>query len=152
MPAVLRSQELAYVVRKKLVPCTKNLLQHGLGSGKFMSFLSAGRPLDRLIHVWQLILLFCERENGEVYNNSSARKLSQSFDLDIEEARHSTVTPELLGIIGYIISTHSPCKRSFNSHFKAFICAALNSGRLMAWLRVVIACRKLVDRYYQPWS
>jgi hypothetical protein len=148
---VVRNSKLINAVRGTLVPCIQDLMEHGLQSGR-MSFLRSDRLLGKRLHVWQLILLFYERKEGQVYNNSPARKLSQSFDLDIEESRAVTMKQELLQIIEYIIDTHTPYKRSFDSHFKAFICAALNSGRLVAWLRTILTCRKLVAQYYEPWS
>jgi hypothetical protein len=35
------------------------------------------------MHAWELILKYYELKNGERYNSTPARKLSQSFNLDI---------------------------------------------------------------------
>ncbi|GBM47275.1 RUN domain-containing protein 1 [Araneus ventricosus] len=58
----------------------------------------------------------------------------------------------LLSTIDNIISTHTPLKRSQDSHFKAFICTALNEKHLVHWLKLIYKTRVLLERYYQPWS
>jgi hypothetical protein len=35
------------------------------------------------MHAWELVLKYYELKNGERYNSTPARKLSQSFNLDI---------------------------------------------------------------------
>ncbi|KAM7287591.1 hypothetical protein ISCGN_031282 [Ixodes scapularis] len=65
---------------------------------------------------------------------------------------HLATTQALLATIHNIISSHTPLKRSYDSHFKAFVCAALNEKRLTSWLRLMFKCRPLVERYYVHWS
>ena len=77
------------------------------------------------MHAWQLILEYYHLKNGDEYNNTPARKLSQSFNLDIVDSQEATPKQALLSAIGMIISMHKPYKRSYNTHFKAFVCAAL---------------------------
>ena len=49
----------------------------------------------------------------------------QSFNLEITGGTAMTNKQTLLGTIGSILATHTPLKRSYDSHFKAFVCAAL---------------------------
>lgn len=72
-----------------------------------------------------IFLEYYHLKNGEKFNSTPARKLSQSFNLDIAGASPNSNKHNMLCAIGTIISTHTPYKRSFDSHFKAFICAAL---------------------------
>ncbi|UYV80234.1 RUNDC1 [Cordylochernes scorpioides] len=48
--------------------------------------------------------------------------------------------------------SHTPLKRSPDSHFKAFVCAALNQKKLVSWLRMILRNRHLVEMCYQEWS
>jgi len=64
-------------------------------------------------------------KHGEEYNNTPARKLSQSFQLDIVDAQAVTAKQSLLSAVGMILAMHRPYKRSNNAHFKAFVCAGL---------------------------
>lgn len=77
------------------------------------------------MHSWDLIMAYYTIKNGEHYNATPARKLSQSFNLDIVGGSIVSNKQSLLSTIGSIISTHTPFKRSNDSHFKAFICAGL---------------------------
>jgi hypothetical protein len=38
---------------------------------------------NKQMHAWELIMKYYELKNGERYNSTPARKLSQSFNLDI---------------------------------------------------------------------
>lgn len=73
------------------------------------------------IHVVVVVLL----QHGVEYNESPARKLSQSFHLEIVGGKPITSKQTLLGAINTVITTHTHLKRSEDSHFKAFICLAL---------------------------
>lgn len=77
------------------------------------------------MHAWQLILEYYNLKNGDKYNSTTVRKLSQSFNLNIIDENAITNKQSLLSTIGTIIAIHSPYKRSFNAHFKAFVCAGL---------------------------
>jgi hypothetical protein len=151
-PGMLKSKDLTFLVRKKLVPCIQDLAQHGLRKEGRMSLFCIGQRLDRCLHVWQLILQFYAIHQGTQYNNSPARRLSQSFNMNTEVARTVTTEQELLEVIGNITATHSPYKKSFDSHFKAFVCAALNYRRLVVWLRTILTCGHLIQRHYETWS
>lgn len=80
---------------------------------------------NNLVHPWELILDYYHLKNGEKYNETPARKLSQSFNLDIVGSAAVSVKQSLLSAIGSIIALHGPYKRSKNAHFKAFICSGL---------------------------
>lgn len=86
---------------------------------------SDGNGKYRQMHVWELILEYYHIKKGDQYNETPARMLSQSFDLDIVPANPQSNKQSLLGAIGTVIALHSPYKRSYNAHFKAFISIAL---------------------------
>lgn len=79
------------------------------------------------MHVWELILEYYHIKNGDQFNETPARKLSESFNLDIMGMASQTSSNKhtMLTAIGSIIAIHAPYKRSYNSHFKAFISAGL---------------------------
>lgn len=79
----------------------------------------------RQMHVWELILEYYHIKNGDKFNETPARKLSQSFNLDISGTAATSNKQSLLSAIGSIISIHAPYKRSYNSHFKALISTGL---------------------------
>lgn len=80
---------------------------------------------DRPMHVWELILEYYYMKNGDKFNSTPARKLSQSFNLDIAGSGSASNKQSLLSAIGTIISIHAPYKRSYNSHFKALVSMGL---------------------------
>lgn len=92
---------------------------YGNGAG----FFSNGNM--RPMHAWELILEYYYLKHGDEYNNTPARKLSQSFNLDIMNSQVVTAKQNLLSVVGSIVATHRPYKRSYNAHFKAFVCAGL---------------------------
>ncbi|XP_073831027.1 RUN domain-containing protein 1 isoform X2 [Musca autumnalis] len=114
----------------------------GNGGGLF----STGNT--RPMHAWELILEYYYLKHGDEYNNTPARKLSQSFNLDIVNSQAVTSKQNLLSTVGSIIAMHRPYKRSYNAHFKAFVCAGLNSHQLVEWLNLIFSCNDLVDNYY----
>lgn len=80
----------------------------------------------RPMHAWDLILEYYYLKNGDKFNETPARKLSQSFNLDISGASSATSnTQSLLAAIGNVVNMHAPYKRSFDSHFKALISMGL---------------------------
>ncbi|KAL9878816.1 RUN domain-containing protein 1 [Glossina fuscipes fuscipes] len=103
---------------------------------------------SRPMHAWELILEYYYIKNGDDYNNTPARKLSQSFNLEIVDSQAVTAKQTLLSAVGAIIAMHRPYKRSYNAHFKAFICAGLNSHQLVDWLNLIFSCSDLIETYY----
>ncbi|XP_054707861.1 RUN domain-containing protein 1-like [Uloborus diversus] len=158
-PIVQCNEKLTTAVRKDLSSAIRELMQHGLMPiGQSTSLVPFGcfavhsSESTKMMHAWDLILKYYELKNGYQYNASPARKLCQSFNLEIVGGFATTPKQSLLSAIHNIISTHTPLKRSADSHFKAFICAALNEKRLVTWLKLIYKTRVLLERYYQPWS
>lgn len=125
--------KLTSAVRKHLAVCIRDLMSHGLSAdvraNSVVPFVGCF-PQKRAtainqMHPWELIIKYYEYKNGHRYNSSPAQKLSQSFNLELVNERNVSPKQSLLTTVGNIIATHTPYKRSYNSHFKAFICAAL---------------------------
>ncbi|GLV39355.1 uncharacterized protein CBL_13232 [Carabus blaptoides fortunei] len=159
--AVPCNVKLTHTVRKQLAVTLRDLMQHGLtaNAGQSVSlvplmgcFAKKSSYNSHDVHVWDLIMTYYTMKNGEHYNSTPARRLSQSFNLDIVGGSAISNKQSFLSTIGTIISTHTPYKRSNDSHFKAFVCAALNYNKLVAWLKLIYQCKQLVHRYYHPWS
>lgn len=160
-PTVACNVKVTCAVRKHLAVSLRDLMQHGLTSelGKnnsivpFMGCFSR-KPhfIEDNMHAWELIMMYYTLKNGEQYNTTPARKLSQSFNLDIVGGTVVSNKQSLLSTVGSILSTHSRYKRSHDSHFKAFVCAALNCNKLVVWLKLIYQCRQLIQMYYYPWS
>ncbi|XP_060859301.1 LOW QUALITY PROTEIN: RUN domain-containing protein 1 [Metopolophium dirhodum] len=153
--------KIALTVRNRLAPAIQHLIQHGLmvvgQSTSVVPFVDCLHPKmnnsKSTMHAWELILKYYEIKNGDYFNSTPARKLSQSFNLDIEGCKSSVSYKQcLLSIIGNIITSHSRYKRSYGSCFKAFVCAGLNSKMFVSWLKFIFKCQPLVELYYQPWS
>lgn len=141
--------ELTTMVRKQFAITLQGLMQHGLRDssktsnslvpfiGCMLPFAQQPTPHRRVddtedrpneqMHVWELILEYYHIKNGDQFNDTPARKLSESFNLDIMGlgSQASSNKHTMLTAIGSIIALHAPYKRSYNSHFKAFISAAL---------------------------
>ncbi|KAH8420481.1 hypothetical protein KR009_010806 [Drosophila setifemur] len=121
------------------------------GDSQFLG-MGMGMGLGRAMHAWELVFAYYRLKNGDEYNNTPARKLSQSFQLDIVDAQAVTAKQSLLSTVGMILAMHRPYKRSNNAHFKAFVCAGLNSHQLVEWLNLILSCHELVDTYYSSSS
>lgn len=125
--------QLTAAVRKHLATSIRDLMQHGaVESTQIYSlvpfvgcFAKRVKAQERQIHAWEIVLNYYDLKNGERFNSTPARKLSQSFNLDIAGASAKSTNQNMLCVISSIISTHAPYKRSYDSQFKAFICAAL---------------------------
>lgn len=132
-PSVYCNVQLTTAVRKYLATSIRDLMQHGATMAgqnhsvvPFIGCFSRRHSFNEAkIHAWEIIIEYYNIKNGERFNSTPARKLSQSFNLDIAGASAISNKQNMLCAIGSIISSHSPYKRSFDSHFKAFICAAL---------------------------
>ncbi|XP_023215929.1 RUN domain-containing protein 1-like [Centruroides sculpturatus] len=158
-PVIQCNEKLTTAVRKDLAAAIRDLMQHGLmpiGQSSSLvplgCFFSHSSSVVKTMHAWDLIIEYYDLKNGRQYNSSPARKLSQSFNLDIVGGTAITPKQTLLSAIDNIITTHTPLKRSADSHFKAFISAALNEKKLVSWLRLIFRTKVLIDRFYQPWS
>ncbi|CAM1306729.1 RUNDC1 (predicted) [Pycnogonum litorale] len=158
-PVVTCNEKLTTSVRKELAMAIRDLIQHGLmpvGQSKSLvplgCFPVRSDSSRTMMHAWDLILKYYQQKNGDIYNSTPARKLSQSFNLDIIGGSAITPKQTLLGAVNAVITTHTPLKRSDDSHFKAFVCAALNEKKLVTWLKLLFRSRTIVENYYQPWS
>nr|XP_022338513.1 RUN domain-containing protein 1-like isoform X1 [Crassostrea virginica]XP_022338519.1 RUN domain-containing protein 1-like isoform X1 [Crassostrea virginica]XP_022338529.1 RUN domain-containing protein 1-like isoform X1 [Crassostrea virginica] len=153
------SPALTQCVRKDLAMAIRDLMQHGLmeiGQSKslvpFGCLPNRSAAIVQSLHAWDLLLKFYEMKHGRQYNESPARKLSQSFHLEMVGGKPITAKQTLLGAIDTVISSHTPLKRSEDSHFKAFISMALNEKRLVVWMKLLFRTQTLIDNYYQDWS
>ncbi|XP_063709433.1 RUN domain-containing protein 1 [Culicoides brevitarsis] len=165
------SAELTTTVRKRLAISIQRLMEHGLrgmneqtslvpfigcfshvSRSDYEEYVDGPDGAYREMHAWELILEYYHIKNGEQYNETPARKLSQSFNLDICAGNVQSAKQSLLGTVGTIIALHSPYKRSYNAHFKAFLSAALNAKKLTQWLHLIFQCKELVQTYYSEWS
>lgn len=160
-PTVACNVKVTRAVRKHLATSLRDLMQHGLTSelgqnNSLVPFIGCfGRKthyIEDSMHAWEFIMMYYNIKNGDQYNTTPARKLSQSFNLDIIGGTTVSNKQSLLSTIGSILSTHSKYKRSHDSHFKAFVCAALNCNKLVVWLKLIYQCRQLVQMYYASWS
>lgn len=156
---VINDAPLTTAVRRHLAVNLRDLLQHGLTGPESTSLVPiiGCFPVRRSssthsIHIWELILRYYELNDGDQFNSTPARKLSQSFNLDIVGGTAITNKQGLLSTIGSILASHAPYKRSYDAHFKAFICAALNAHKLVTWLNIMLKSRSLVDSYYSSTS
>jgi hypothetical protein len=161
---LLCNERMTAAVRKELSSALRDLLQHGLTSriavneGMSPSILNWGcfstrsQLIPRPMHAWDVIVKYYELKNGVSYNACPARRLSQSFNLQIVGGMAITAKQTLLSCIDDIIETHTKLKRSPDSHFKAFVCAALNEGKLVQWLKLIVKSRTISDLCYEKWS
>ncbi|XP_062591192.1 RUN domain-containing protein 1-like [Saccostrea cucullata] len=153
------SPALTQCVRKDLAMAIRDLMQHGLmevGQSKslvpFGCIPNRSAAITHSLHAWDLLLKFYDMKHGRQYNESPARKLSQSFHLEMVGGKPITAKQTLLGAIDTVISSHTPLKRSEDSHFKAFISLALNEKKLVVWFKLLFRTQTLIDSYYQDWS
>lgn len=156
---VINDAPLTTAVRRHLAINLRDLLQHGLVGPESTSlvpiigcFPIRRSSMSQLVHIWELILRYYELNDGDRFNSTPARKLSQSFNLEIVGGTAITNKQSLLSTIGSILASHSPYKRSYDAHFKAFVCAALNAHKLVIWLNIMLKCRSLIDSYYSSTS
>ena len=132
---LVRSPQVTSIVRRDLCVAIRDLIHHGLGQGgqgisfvPFSGCMSARRTKTTsstgILHAWDVVMKFYEMKGGAEYNSAPARRLSQSFGLDLAGPSCNN-KQALLRTIGHIITSHSQYKRSPDAHFKALICAGL---------------------------
>lgn len=153
------SPALTQCIRKELAIGIRDLMQHGLMEVNqntslvpFGCLPSRSAHAVRMMHAWDLLVKFYEMKHGREYNESPARMLSQSFHLDMVGGKPITAKQTLLGAIDTVMKSHGPHKRTPDSHFKAFICLALNERKLVTWLRLLLRTQTLIDLYFLDWS
>ncbi|XP_037070649.1 RUN domain-containing protein 1-like [Pollicipes pollicipes] len=158
-PPSARGDRLTLAVRKELAVALRDLVQHGLlQTSRSRSVVPFGGCLPsrtappRLLHAWDLVLVYYRLKRGVQYNATPQRRLSQSFGLSVVGGTAITSKHTLLSAVGNIIASHTPLKRTADAHFKAFVCAGLNARKLSSWLRLILKCQAITEEYYQPWS
>ncbi|CAF2070529.1 unnamed protein product [Rotaria magnacalcarata] len=150
-------------IRQDLVPALRGLLEHGLNETSYstsvclwgcFSTRSTNNQAEKndTMHIWELFLKYFDMKHGNEFVNSPARKLSQSFALDIVGGRPVTLTQYLLSGIDTIVKMHSKHPQHMDRCFKSFVCYALNERKLVPFLRLILQSPTLVEHYYQPWS
>lgn len=137
------NERMTNAVRKELASALRDLLEHGLvgqPSSNSQSLIvsslfdwgcfsarsaQVARGNQKTMTAWDLVAKYYELKNGSIYRASPARRLSQSFNLHIVGGVAITPKQTLLMAIDDIIDSHTPLKRSADSHFKAFVSYAL---------------------------
>ncbi|XP_043247615.1 RUN domain-containing protein 1-like isoform X2 [Amphibalanus amphitrite] len=158
-PPAASGDRLTLAVRRELAMALRDLMQHGLlqlsksrSVVPFAGCLPSRQSAPRLLHAWDLILVYYRLKRGHQYNATPQRRLSESFGLSVVGGTAITSKHTLLSAIGNIIASHTPLKRSADAHFKAFVCAGLNARKLSSWLRLILTTQAVTEEYYQPWS
>ncbi|XP_043196513.1 RUN domain-containing protein 1-like isoform X4 [Amphibalanus amphitrite] len=158
-PPAASGDRLTLAVRRELAMALRDLMQHGLlqlsksrSVVPFAGCLPSRQSAPRLLHAWDLILVYYRLKRGHQYNATPQRRLSESFGLSVVGGTAITSKHTLLSAIGNIIASHTPLKRSADAHFKAFVCAGLNARKLSSWLRLILTTQAITEEYYQPWS
>ncbi|CAF3872768.1 unnamed protein product [Adineta steineri] len=148
-------------VRQDLAPALRALLEHGLYETNYSTSLAvwgcfatraSHAATNDTMHAWKLFLKFYEMKRGNEFANSPARKLSESFSLDVIGGKPITLKQCLLSGIDNIVKLHEKHSKSMDSCFKSFLCYALNEKKLVSFLRIILKTVPLVENYYQPWS
>ncbi|GBP60394.1 RUN domain-containing protein 1 [Eumeta japonica] len=109
---------LTTAVRRHLAINLRDLLQHGLTGPESTSlvpligcFPVRKSHLSQPIHIWELILKYYDLNDGDRFNSTPARKLSQSFNLDIIGGSAVSNKQSLLSAVGSILASHTPYKK-----------------------------------------
>lgn len=148
-------------VRQELAPALRALLEHGLYETSYSTTLAVWgcfatranyAAANENMHAWKLFLKYYEMKRGNEFANSPARKLSESFSLNVIGGKPITLKQCLLSGIDTIVKLHEKHSKSLDSCFKSFICYSLNEKKLVAFLRILLKTTPLVENYYQSWS
>ncbi|KAL7063547.1 hypothetical protein AAHC03_0936 [Spirometra sp. Aus1] len=165
--AVLKAdRELNLAVRRVLCPALELLIEHGLrvpsrsGTSGATHISDDGerrrhsqkRRKKSSVTAWSLFLKYYVMKNGRAFNDTPARKLSESFALDIIGGKAITAKQQLLSSMGTILHLFNKYKRSDECQFRALVCMALNSHKLVPWLKLVLRSPFIVQYMYHPWS
>lgn len=135
----------------------------GGGAGRNQQQLSNNRYLRagdlakfegrKLAHIWDVLLLFLEASRALEMRDAVVGQLSDAFKLDSVAGKTATSKQICLSTIEHIHNSHSRLRRSQDSMWKAFVCAALNRNRLPAWIRIIFRSDQLIlTRCYHSWS
>lgn len=158
-------EQIVSVVRKEFCMALKGLLEHGLrgrfqplpkGMGRARSELWPAasklypRPGQQITHVWDVMLYYYECAKWSE-KQAALGTLTQAYKLDSIDGKTATSKQILLATIEHVATTHLRHKRSLDSHWKAFVSAAMNQRRLPGWIRIVFRADFIVACYYS-WS
>lgn len=154
--------ELIRAVRKDLACSLRDLMQHGLyevnhGASSSMvpfvgCFVVRSKDNQTQLHVWDLITKYYSMKQGKEFTQSTANKLSQSFNLNSVSGRPITTKQSFLNAIDTIHKIHKNDISNKDSCFKAFVCLALNEKKLVLYLKQLLKSTILIENYYQNWS
>uniref|UniRef100_A0A183BJD4 RUN domain-containing protein n=1 Tax=Globodera pallida TaxID=36090 RepID=A0A183BJD4_GLOPA len=165
-------------VRKRFCPALMALLGHGLRPAVAPStrpsalFSAIGCFPDRsrqvnsrhlrpdlskfdakkLEHIWDVISLFVETSRALEMRDAVVGQLSDAFKLDSVDGKTATSKQILLCTIEHINSSHGKLRRSPDTMWKAFVCAAMNRNRLPAWIRIIFRSEAVLTKCYNSWS
>ncbi|CAF1317465.1 unnamed protein product [Rotaria sordida] len=152
---------IVLAVRQDLAPALRALLEHGLYETNYSTTLAVWgcfstranySAANDTMHAWKLFLKYYDMKHGNEFANSPARKLSESFSLDVVGGKPITLKQCLLSGIDNIVKLHEKHNKSMDSCFKSFVCYALNEKKLVSFLRIILKTIPLVENYYQSWS
>ncbi|CAF1204327.1 unnamed protein product [Rotaria sp. Silwood1] len=152
---------IVLAVRQDLAPALRALLEHGLYETNYSTALAVWgcfstranySAANDTMHAWKLFLKYYDMKHGNEFANSPARKLSESFSLDVVGGKPITIKQCLLSGIDNIVKLHEKHNKSMDSCFKSFICYALNEKKLVSFLRIILKTVPLIENYYQSWS
>lgn len=173
-PLLANAKLVDSVVRKQLIPAIKALLSYGLidSSASTTSVLSFFDPyyllssltclpssanrmptiekLGAKLHVWDVIVDYYKRRDDYGSRSSSARTLTQSFNLTNTSDAPIRITSKQALLISLETIRDKVAKSKPNgpeAHFRAFIYTALNQGKLSIWLRLIFK-RSVLRHYY----
>lgn len=174
-----QSESVVSIIRKSFCPALKNLLEHGLreiispspADGSVLSFLGLDslrnknavnskylhpemRKFDgfKIEHIWDVLQLYLKLSRSLEMRDAIVSNLSETFKLDKVDGKTATSKQILLCTIENILNSHSRLKRSPDTMWKAFVCAALNRNRLPAWIRIIFRSELVVKKCYYDWS
>lgn len=102
--------------------------------------------------VWSLFAEWYRMKGGREYTDSPARKLSESFSLSMVGSRAVTVKEELLSAIHHVNGLHEEWGRGGDPRFKALVSLAMNQGKLVPWLRLIVRNTYFLDNWWTAWS
>uniref|UniRef100_A0A1I8HSG0 RUN domain-containing protein n=1 Tax=Macrostomum lignano TaxID=282301 RepID=A0A1I8HSG0_9PLAT len=137
------------VRRRPLVP--RPAAGSGVAAASSSAAASAGGS-DIADQVWSLFAEWFRMKGGQEYTDSPARKLSESFSLSMVGSRAVTVKEELLSAIHHVNSLHEEWGRGGDPRFKALVSLALNRGKLVPWLRLIVLNTFFLDNWWTAWS
>ncbi|CAF3701325.1 unnamed protein product [Rotaria sp. Silwood1] len=152
---------IVLAVRQDLAPALRALLEHGLYETNYSTALAVWgcfstranySAANDTMHAWKLFLKYYDMKHGNEFANSPARKLSESFSLDVVGGKPITIKQCLLSGIDNIVKLHEKHNKSMDSCFKSFVCYALNEKKLVSFLRIILKTVPLIENYYQSWS